>query len=75
MDRAARLLQEGDCVNSTSFDPEALVEAMAPLLGLALTPESRAATILHVRIAAQQAELLLSAPCEDDEEPAPVFKP
>jgi 1-carboxybiuret hydrolase subunit AtzG-like len=57
------------------FDPEALVDAMAPLLGLALTPESRAQTILHLRIAAEQAELLLSAALDDGEEPAPVFKP
>jgi Protein of unknown function (DUF4089) len=52
-----------------------LVDAMAPLLGLALTPDSRAETIVHLRIAAQQAELLLSAGLDDDEEPAPVFKP
>jgi hypothetical protein len=57
------------------FDPEALVDAMAPLLGLALTPESRAQTILHLRIAAEQAELLLSAALDDGEEPAPAFKP
>jgi len=56
------------------FDPEALVEAMAPLLGLTLTPESRAGTILHLRVAAEQAELLLSAQLEDGEEPAPVFR-
>ena len=35
------------------FDPEALVDAMAPLLGLTLTPESRAETILHLRVAAR----------------------
>ena len=61
--------------DSSHFDPEALVDAMAPLLGLALTPESRAQTILHLRIAAEQAELLLSAALDDGEEPAPVFKP
>jgi len=52
-----------------------LVDAMAPLLGLALTPHSRAETILHLRIAAQQAELLLSVALDDNTEPAPVFKP
>ena len=31
------------------FDPAALADAMAPLLGLTLTPESRAQTILHLR--------------------------
>jgi hypothetical protein len=43
-------------MSSASFDPEALIEAMTPLLGLDLTPESRAQTALHLRIAAQQAE-------------------
>ena len=58
-----------------TFDPEALVDAMAPLLRLKLTPDSRAETVVHLRIAAQQAELLLSAPIDDCEEPAPVFVP
>ncbi len=55
------------------FDPEALIDAMAPLLGLTLTPESRAQTALHLRIAEQQAEKLLSMALDDAEEPAPVF--
>ena len=62
-------------MTSVDFDPEALIDAMTPLLGLTLTPESRAQTILHLRIAAQQAELLLSAQLGDREEPAPVFTP
>jgi hypothetical protein len=57
------------------FDPDALIGAMAPLLGLTLTPESRAQVVVHLRIAAEQAALLLSAPVNDDEEPAPVFIP
>jgi Protein of unknown function (DUF4089) len=55
------------------FDPEAVVDAMAPLLGLTLTPESRAQTLVHLRIAAEQAEKLLSVPLDDRQEPAPVF--
>jgi Protein of unknown function (DUF4089) len=62
-------------VTSDSFDPEALVDAMAPLLGLTLTPESRSQTLVHLRIAAEQAKLLFSAGLDDQEEPAPVFKP
>jgi hypothetical protein len=62
-------------VNPPHFDPEALVDAMAPLLGLALTPDSHAETIVHLRIAAEQAELLLSGALDDSVEPAPVFKP
>ncbi len=61
-------------MTAAPFDPEALVDAMVPLLGLTLTPESRAEAILHLRVAAQQAELLLSAQLEDGEEPAPVFR-
>ena len=56
------------------FDPEALMDAMAPLLGLTLTPEWRAQTAAHLRIAAEQAEKLFSIAPDDAEEPAPVFK-
>ena len=62
-------------VTPESFDPEALAEAMAPLLGLIQTPESRAQTIVHLRIAAEHAEKLLSVSLDDREEPAPVFTP
>jgi hypothetical protein len=60
-------------VSANGFDPEAAVDAMAPLLGLTLTPESRAQTLVHLRIAAEQAEKLLSVPLDDQQEPAPVF--
>ena len=60
-------------MSSASFDPEALIDAMAPLLGLTLTPESRAETALHLGIAAQQAEKLFAIALDDAEEPAPVF--
>jgi hypothetical protein len=60
-------------MSSASFDPEALIDAMTPLLGLTLTPESRAQTALHLRIAAQQAEKLFSIAVDDAEDPAPVF--
>ena len=36
------------------FDPDALIEAMAPLLRLTLTAESRAQIVVHLRIAAEQ---------------------
>ena len=62
-------------MTSEPLIPQALVDAMAPLLGLTLTPESRAQTILHLRIAAQQAEKLLSVSLDDQEQPAPVFTP
>jgi hypothetical protein len=62
-------------VTAASFDPDALIEAMAPLLGLAPTPDSRAKAAVHLKIAAEQAALLLAAPIGDEEEPAPVFVP
>jgi hypothetical protein len=57
------------------FDAAALVDATAPLLKIALTPESRTEVILHLEIAAEQAELLLSAEIGDEDEPAAVFRP
>jgi hypothetical protein len=60
-------------VTANAFDPEAVVDAMALLLDLTLTPESRAQTIVHLGIAAEHAQKLLSVPLDDAEEPAPVF--
>jgi hypothetical protein len=62
-------------MTSNPFDAEALVDVMAPLLGLTLTPQSRVQTIVHLRIAAEHAEKLLSISLDDREEPAPVFTP
>ena len=62
-------------MNAPEFNPEAVVDALAPLLGLTLTAESRAQTVLHLQIAAQQAELLFTADIGDQDEPAPVFRP
>ncbi len=61
--------------DAMAFDPDALIEAMAPLLGLTLTPQSHAQTVVHLRIAAEHAALLLSATIGDEDEPAPVFVP
>jgi hypothetical protein len=67
--------QTGDAVTSEFFDPEAMLNAMLPLLGLTATQESRAQTIVHLRIAAELAQQLLSVSLDDQEEPAPVFTP
>ena len=73
--RAALLhFRRGECVTANTFDAEALVDSMASLLGLTLQPESRAQTIVHLRIALEHAQKLLSVPLDDQEEPAPVFK-
>ena len=57
------------------FDPAAFADATAPLLGLTLAPESRAAIVLHLNIAAEMALKLEAAALDDDAEPAPVFTP
>jgi hypothetical protein len=62
-------------MSADPFDPEALLNAMVPLLGLTVTAESRAQTLVHLRIAAEQAEKLLSVSLNEEDEPAPVFTP
>jgi hypothetical protein len=60
-------------VTPNAFDPEAAVDSMASFVGLTLQPESRAQTIVYLRIASEHAQKLLSVPLDDREEPAPVF--
>ena len=60
---------------SAAFDPEAVIDALAPLLGLTVPAEARAAVATNLRIAAAMAELVLERPLGDHAEPAPVFTP
>ncbi|MDE3177611.1 MAG: DUF4089 domain-containing protein [Pseudomonadota bacterium] len=60
---------------SETFDPAAVAEAMAPLLGLELTPERRGPVVTHLRIAAEMAAKLAAVRLDDGAEPAPVFTP
>jgi hypothetical protein len=60
---------------SESFDPAAVAEAIAPLLGLALTPERHGPVLTHLKIAADLAAGLAAVPLDDEAEPAPVFTP
>lgn len=60
---------------SAGFDPEAVIDALAPLLGLTVPAEARAAVATNLRIAAAMAELVLERPLGDHAEPAPVFTP
>jgi Protein of unknown function (DUF4089) len=57
------------------FDPDAIIDAMAPLLGLVIAESSRAPVKTHLEIAARYAALLDEADLSDHEEPAPVFTP
>jgi hypothetical protein len=60
---------------SDAFDPEAVIDALAPLLGLPVTSEYRAGAAANLRIAAAMAALVLAEPVGDHAEPAPVFTP
>ena len=62
-------------MSEPTFDPDAIVEAVAKLHGFELTLESRAQVVVHLKIAADHAKRLFASPVDDAEEPAPVFTP
>lgn len=51
-----------------------VIDAMAPLLGLAIELGWRAAVAMNVKTIATAAELVLAFPLDDEDEPAPVFR-
>ena len=66
--------------NSTELPPplddagaEAIIDAMAPLLGLAIEPAWRGAVAANLKVVSNAARLVLEFPLEDELEPAPVF--
>ena len=62
-------------MSEPDFDADAIIAAMAPLLGLALGATSREVVKTHLEIAARYAKLMEAAELDDHEEPAPVFTP
>lgn len=58
-----------------AFDPEAVIDAMAPLLGLDIRPDQRAVVAANLRIAAGMAAQVLEVPIGDHAEPAALFVP
>ena len=59
----------------TEFDPDTLIDAMAPLLDLPLEAADRAVIATHLRIAQGMAATVAAHPLPDDAEPLPVFRP
>ncbi len=57
------------------FEPEAVIDAMAPLLRLEIAPEYRAGIVANLEATARFAALVLEFPLDDHSEPAPVFRP
>ena len=55
-------------------EAEAVINAVAPLLGLTIKPEQRASVSQNFEVAARLAVLVLGVDLEDEAEPAPVFR-
>lgn len=62
-------------MTETTFDPDAVIDAMAPLLGFEILPDYRPGIATNLQVTARFAALLLAEPIEDHAEPAPVFSP
>ena len=58
-----------------SFDPQAVIDAMAPLLGIPVDPSFRPGIVANLELIAMLAALLDAAPIDEREEPAAVFRP
>jgi hypothetical protein len=57
-----------------SFDAEAVIDALAPLLQLPVTAEHRPGVVANLRMTARLAALVAEFPLDDREEPAPVYE-
>ena len=62
-------------MSETTFDAGAYIDASLPLLGMTLTPESRAVVKLHLETAEKLSRLVREFELEDEAEPAPVYAP
>ena len=60
---------------SAKPDIDALIDAMAPVLGLTIEPEMRADVAAHLSVALAHGAALLAFTLPDEAEPAPVFTP
>ena len=58
-----------------TFDPEALIDAVKPLLGLDVSEAARPGVKLNLEIAARLSRLVMDFPLDDEAEPAPVYVP
>ena len=56
-------------------DPDALIDAMAALVGLTIAPEYRSGVAAHLTAAIAAARLMAEWPQDDHAEPAPIFRP
>ncbi len=68
-------MQTPPAIPTTQEAAEALMDAAAPLLSLAIPEECRAGVIASLQAAAGMAALVLAEPTDPTDEPAPVFRP
>ena len=73
-DDSLAALERARMISKAPFDPEALIDAMAPLLGLDIPPDYRPGVVTNLQVTARFAALVLDDPLGDHAEPAPVFR-
>ena len=56
------------------FDADAVIDAMAPMVGLVVEPQYRAGVAAHLKAAKAIATDVLAFETDDEPEPAPVFR-
>jgi hypothetical protein len=62
-------------VAQDDHDTDAVIDAMAAFLGLAVKPEYRAGVAAHLKAANAIAADVLAFETDDEAEPAPVYRP
>ncbi|MDZ5448456.1 MULTISPECIES: DUF4089 domain-containing protein [Labrys] len=56
------------------FDAQAVIDAMAPMIGIEIDPDFREGVAANLKLTADLAQLVLSFPVEDGDQPAAVFE-
>jgi hypothetical protein len=59
----------------SSPDIDAWIDAMMPVLGIALDPAFRPGVVQNLQVVLRLAGLVLEFPLDEREEPAPVYEP
>ncbi|MFC2249185.1 DUF4089 domain-containing protein [Labrys portucalensis] len=55
------------------FDAQAVIDAMAPMIGIEVDPDFREGVAANLKLTADLAQEVLSFPIEDGNQPAAVF--
>jgi hypothetical protein len=61
--------------DSPPIDPETLLDAMGPLLGIPVDPAFRPGVVANLTLIATMAALVDGMPLDEREEPAAVYRP